>query len=184
VIVQMGELASAEAAPLQAHPETIWVADAVKDAASALDGLYRDRGVTLDVEQVGQGLSAFADPVHLGRALRNVLTNAAQHTPSGKTVRVAAAAVVPTLPEDSAHVAIRVTDQGPGIPAEDLPHIFERFYRSDPARAAGSGSGSGAGIGLTIAREVLAASGGSIAVERTGPDGTTILISLPPAPTG
>jgi two-component system sensor histidine kinase BaeS len=184
VIVQMGELASAEAAPLQAHPETIWVADAVKDAASALDGLYRDRGVTLDVEQVGQGLSAFADPVHLGRALRNVLTNAAQHTPSGKTVRVAAAAVVPTLPEDSAHVAIRVTDQGPGIPAEDLPHIFERFYRSDPARATGSGAGSGAGIGLTIAREVLAASGGSIAVERTGPDGTTILISLPPAPTG
>jgi signal transduction histidine kinase len=184
VIVQMGELASAEAAPLQAHPETIWVADAVKDAASALDGLYRDRGVTLDVEQVGQGLSAFADPVHLGRALRNVLTNAAQHTPSGKTVRVAAAAVVPSLPETSARVAIRVTDQGPGIPAEDLPHIFERFYRSDPARATGSGSGSGAGIGLTIAREVLAASGGSIAVERTGPDGTTILISLPPAPTG
>jgi two-component system sensor histidine kinase BaeS len=180
VIVQMGELANAEAAPLQAHPETVWVADAVRDAASALDGLYRERGVTLDVEQVGQGLSAFADPVHLGRALRNVLTNAAQHTPSGKTVRVAAAAVAPTLPEDSAHVAIRVTDQGPGIPAGDLPHVFERFYRSDPARA----TGSGAGIGLTIAREVLAASGGSIAVERTGPDGTTILISLPPAPTG
>jgi two-component system sensor histidine kinase BaeS len=180
VIVQMGELANAEAAPLQAHPETVWVADAVKDAASALDGLYRERGVTLDVEQVGPGLSAFADPVHLGRALRNVLTNAAQHTPAGKTVRVAATAVVPTLPEDSAHVAIRVTDQGAGVPAADLPHVFERFYRSDPARA----TGSGAGIGLTIAREVLAASGGSIAVERTGPDGTTILISLPPAPTG
>jgi signal transduction histidine kinase len=179
VIVQMGELASAEAAPLQARPETVWVAEVLSDATAALDGLYRERGVTLNVEQVGQGVTAFADPVHLGRALRNVLTNAAQHTPSGKTVRVTATPVSPALPGESARVEVRVIDQGPGIPAEDLPHIFERFYRSDPARA--TGSGSGAGIGLTIARELLAASGGTISVEQTGPDGTTVLIGLRPA---
>ena len=174
VIVQMGELASAEAAPLQARPETVNVAAALAEAASALDGLYRDRGVTLDVERADPDLTAWADPAHLGRALRNVLTNAAQHTPAGKSVLVAASAVPATLPEAPAHVAIRVIDQGPGIPAEDLPHIFERFYRSDPART----TGAGAGIGLTIARELLAASGGAIAVEQTGPDGTSILISL------
>jgi two-component system OmpR family sensor kinase/two-component system sensor histidine kinase BaeS len=179
VIVQMGELASAEAAPLQARPERVVIAAALTEAASALDGLYRDRGVTLDVERADPDLAAWADPAHLGRALRNVLTNAAQHTPRGKSVLVAASLVQATLPEAPAHVAIRVIDQGPGIPAEDLPHIFERFYRSDPART----TGSGAGIGLTIARELLAASGGAIAVEQTGPDGTTILISLslPPA---
>jgi signal transduction histidine kinase len=186
VIVQMGELASAEAAPLQAKPETVWVAEVLSEATAALDGLYRDRGVALNVEQVGQGVTAFADPVHLGRALRNVLTNAAQHTSSGKTVRVTATPVAPALPGESARVEVRVIDQGPGIPAEDLPHVFERFYRSDPARSTGSGAGgttggAGAGIGLTIARELLAASGGTIAIEQTGTEGTTVLIGLRPA---
>ncbi len=193
VIVQMGELASAEAAPLQARPERTQVATVVAEAASALDGLYRERGVTLDIAGIGEGLAARADPAHLARAMRNVLTNAAQHTPNGKTVRVEATSTSAlTDPAPANRVQIRVIDEGPGIPAEDLPHVFERFYRSDPARtsSAGSaaepgsgstGSAAGAGIGLTIARELLAASGGSIEVERTGPDGTTILVDVPSA---
>ena len=78
-------------------------------------------------------------------------------------------------------VAIRVTDEGPGIAPEDVPHVFERFYRADPSRAVDprTGGRSGSGIGLTIARELLAANGGRIGVERTGPDGTTFLIELP-----
>ncbi len=193
VIVQMGELASAEAAPLQARPERTQVATVVAEAASALDGLYRERGVTLDIAGIGEGLAARADPAHLARAMRNVLTNAAQHTPNGKTVRVEATSTTAlTDPARANRVQIRIIDEGPGIPAEDLPHVFERFYRSDPARtsSAGSaaepgsgstGSAAGAGIGLTIARELLAASGGSIEVERTGPDGTTILVDVPSA---
>ena len=118
------------------------------------------------------GLAAWADPAHLGRALRNVMTNAAQHTPQGKSVRVAASTATTPAGEQ---VQIRVIDHGTGIPEEDLPHIFERFYRSDPARTAGSG----AGIGLTIARELLAPSGGAISVEDTGPQGTTMLLALP-----
>ena len=184
VIVQMGELASAEAAPLQARLERVQVAAVVADAASALEGLYRERGVTLEVAPINDGLAAWADPAHLGRALRNVLTNAAQHTPSGKTVRVDATST--TAMTDGAptnRVQIRITDQGPGIPAEDLPHVFERFYRSDPARTSGSAAANaaGAGIGLTIARELLAAGGGVISVERTGPDGTAILLDVPAA---
>ncbi|MGH2462542.1 MAG: sensor histidine kinase, partial [Candidatus Limnocylindria bacterium] len=177
VIVQLGELASAEAAPLQARPERVELAGIVAEAASALDGLYREKGVKLQVDPVAPGLTAWADPAHLGRALRNVLTNAAQHTPSGKTVRVTAM----SAGEPNDRVQVRVLDQGPGIPAEDLPHIFERFYRSDPARAAqpGAGTGAGAGIGLTIARELLAPGGGAISVERTGSDGTTLLLDLP-----
>jgi signal transduction histidine kinase len=182
VIVQLGELASAEAAPLQTRPERVEVAAILAEAASALDGLYRERGVKLEVEPVAPGLAAWADPAHLGRALRNVMTNAAQHTPSGKTVRVTAT----SAGEAGDRVQIRVIDQGTGIPAEDLPHIFERFYRSDPARAAqpptqpgaGPGAGPRAGIGLTIARDVLAPSGGAISVERTGPDGTVMVLGL------
>ncbi|HET9498188.1 MAG TPA: HAMP domain-containing sensor histidine kinase [Candidatus Limnocylindria bacterium] len=190
VIVQMGELASAEAAPLQARPERIDVAAVLAEAASALDGLYRERGVTLKIEPTAPGLAAHADPAHLGRALRNVMTNAAQHTPTGQTVRVTATSATATTDgAPSNRVQIRVTDEGPGIPAEDLPHIFERFYRSDPARSAHPSSsegsadsaGRGAGIGLTIARELLAPSSGAISVERTGPDGTVLLIELPSA---
>jgi two-component system sensor histidine kinase BaeS len=71
-----------------------------------------------------------------------------------------------------------VTDAGPGIAAEDLPHVFERFYRADRSRQAGERRG-GSGIGLTIARELLAANGGTVQVERTGPEGTTFAIGLP-----
>jgi two-component system sensor histidine kinase BaeS len=59
-----------------------------------------------------------------------------------------------------------------------MPHVFERFYRADRSRQAGTSQG-GSGIGLTIARELLAANGGSVEVERTGPDGTTFVIGLP-----
>ena len=170
VIVQMGELASAEAAPLQARPERVELAGALAAASGSLEGLYRDRGVSLVVEPGDPGLAVLADPSHLGRALRNVLTNAAQHTPAGGSVRVVASAG----PGD--RVEIRVTDQGPGIPPEDLGHVFERFYRADPSRA--GRPGAGAGIGLTIARELLSASDGSISVESSGPGGSTFIIAL------
>jgi signal transduction histidine kinase len=175
VIVQLGELASAEAAPLQARPERIEVARLLGEAAQALDGLFRDRGVTLQVDAGPAGIAAWADPAHFGRALRNVMTNAAQHTPPGRLVRVVAA---PSAAGD--RVEIRVQDQGPGIPEADLPHIFERFYRLDPSRT--GRPGAGAGIGLTIARELLTSNGGSLKVERSGPEGSVLLLDVVRAP--
>jgi two-component system OmpR family sensor kinase len=75
---------------------------------------------------------------------------------------------------------VRVTDEGPGISPEDLPHVFERFYRADRARSAEeNGTRRGSGIGLTIARELVAANGGRISVEGTGTAGTTFLVELP-----
>ncbi len=168
VIVQLGELTSAEAAPLQAHLEPVAVAPLLAEAAAALDGLYREREVTLSVDAVPADLVVLADASHLGRALRNVMTNAAQHTPAGRSVRVSAIAA-------GDRVEMRVVDQGPGIPAEDVPHVFERFYRSDLSRSGRPGTG----IGLTIARELLTPSGGVIAVEETGPGGTALLLDLP-----
>jgi signal transduction histidine kinase len=122
------------------------------------------------------GTVAWADPGHLARAVRNVIANALVHSPPGGVVAV-------TAGRDGSVIRIRVTDQGPGIASQDVAHVFERFYRADTARATDPTTGrpTGLGLGLTIARELLAASGGRIGVERTGPDGTTFLLEVPAA---
>jgi signal transduction histidine kinase len=171
VIVQLRELVDAEAAALQRRPETVAVADLLDAAARTLEPLSREKGVRLTVEAVPAGLAVEVDATQVGRALRNVLTNAAQHSPAGAEVRVTA---VPA----AAGALVRISDKGGGIGPDDLPHVFERFYRADRARATGQPL-EGSGIGLTIARELLAANGGSIEVERTAPDGTTFAITHP-----
>jgi signal transduction histidine kinase len=169
VIGQMGELASAEAAPLQRRVQDIDLGAMVADVGRALDGLFRERSASLIV--TGSALST-GDPDQLARALRNVISNAAQHSPPGRPVEV-------MLAEEAGEALLWITDYGPGIAPEDLPHVFERFYRADRSRASADDAGRpGSGIGLTIARELLAANGGSISVEHTGPEGTTFLIEL------
>ncbi|HEU5325588.1 MAG TPA: HAMP domain-containing sensor histidine kinase, partial [Candidatus Limnocylindria bacterium] len=167
VIGQLGELTQAESAPLQRQPERVELAALARDAVAALDGMLRDRQVHASVD--GSNAAAVTvDAGQVARALRNVLANAAQHSPVGGVVQV--------IVGDDA--SIRVVDHGPGIAPEDLPFVFERFYRADRSRG---GQRPGSGIGLTVARELVAANGGSIEVERTGPDGTTFLLRLPPA---
>ena len=180
VVAELNELAGAEAAPLQAQPTMVDLGAAVRDVEGELDGLRRDRDVRLETS-IPDGTAVTADPGHLARVLRNVIGNAIRHSPARGQVRVDAA-LSPAASGDA--VAIRVSDQGPGIAPADVPHVFERFYRADPARAVDPRTGrpSGTGIGLTIARELLAANGGRIDVERTGPDGTTFVIELPSAP--
>jgi signal transduction histidine kinase len=131
----------------------------------ANEGLLREREVaaTVDGPEV---VTATIDRGQVARALRNVLTNAIAHSPPGGTVRIGLDAGPP--------VSIRVTDQGPGIAEGDLPFVFERFYRADRSR----GRMPGSGIGLTVARELVAANGGSVEVESTGPGGTTLRIGL------
>ncbi len=173
VVAQLRDLVDVEAAALQRQAVDVPVSSIVADARSALEPLYRDRDVTLAVPEPESDARVHVDPIQVGRALRNVLTNAAQHAPRGSTVTLDVAS-------SPATATIRVTDAGAGIGEQELPHVFERFYRADRSRQAGASNG-GSGIGLTIARELLAANGGSIEVERTGPDGTTFAIGLPTA---
>jgi signal transduction histidine kinase len=172
VIGQMGELATAESAPLQRRVEVVDLGDLLDELARSLEGLSRERGVAVVVEHADPARIS-TDRDQLARALRNVVTNAIQHSPSGRSVRVSLA----TTP---AAAQIRVSDEGTGISVADLPHVFERFYRADRARSAEeNGSRRGSGIGLTIARELVAANGGRISVEQTGTSGTTFLVELP-----
>lgn len=165
VILQLGELTQAESARLNRRPERVDLAALAAQIVASLDGLTREGGVTATVD--GAGAFADADRGQLTRALRNVITNAVQHSPSGSEVRVEVAAH--PLP------SVRIRDRGPGIASEDLPYVFERFYRADRSRGATPGSG----IGLTVARELIGANGGTIQVESTGSAGTTFRLELP-----
>ena len=184
VVAELNDLASAEAAPLQAQPVVVDLSDAVHDVEMGLDGLRRERRGRPRGRGPGRRSRVTVDPGHLSRVLRNVIGNAIAHSPAGGRVAVSAVALEAAqgAPEAApATVAIRVADEGPGIAPDDVPHVFERFYRADPARAVDPATGrrTGSGLGLTIARELLAANGGRIEVESTGPTGTTFRIDLP-----
>jgi len=173
VIAQLGELVDAESAALQRRPVSQDLGALLAEVERAMEPLFRERELALAVQAAARGISVLVDPTQVGRALRNVLANAAQHSPRGATVRV-------DVEGQPSEAVLRITDAGPGISAADLPHVFERFYRADQARPAGEPR-TGSGIGLTIARELLAANGGWIRVERTGPGGTTFALALPRA---
>ncbi len=110
-----------------------------------------------------------ADKGRIEQVLLNILTNAVKYTPDGGEILVRAMAV-----DDFVGIAIR--DNGIGIPADDVPHLFERFYRVEKSRTTGAG---GTGLGLAIAKELIDAHGGSIHVESTVGVGTEITVMLP-----
>ena len=114
---------------------------------------------------------AQVDAARLRQVLQNLLANALRHTPSGGTITIGAK-------PDTDIVCLTVSDTGEGIPPDHLPHIFDRFYRTDPARTRDKG---GAGLGLAITRAIVEAHGGRISADSTGiaGEGTTFIIELP-----
>jgi signal transduction histidine kinase len=131
--------------------------------------LALEKGVTLRAVTVEQPVVATADESGVRRILLILVDNALKHTPSGGTVTVSAAAADGTS-------TLAVEDTGEGIPTAALPHIFERFYRADPAR----GSGSGFGLGLSIAQAIAQAHGSAIAVSSTPGAGARFFLPLKP----
>ena len=104
----------------------------------------------------------------------NLIENAIQHSPSGSRV------AVEVINEEAAACKVRIADSGAGIPSADLPHIFERFYRSDSSRSRATG---GFGLGLSIAKAIVDALHGSIQIESAPQQGTTVEVTLPTAST-
>ena len=133
----------------------------------------RRRRISLEC-QPRSGLPALAlDRMRMSQALGNVVQNALQHTDAGGRITLAAA------PAPDGAVAITVADDGAGIAADELPHLFERLYRADASRTRGTG---GSGLGLAIARAIVTAHAGTITVTSAGLDqGTTVCICLPGA---
>ena len=134
----------------------------------------RARGIDLSFQAWSVVPALHLDRTRISQALGNVIRNALQHTAPGG--RIAAAAGV----EADGQAAITVADDGAGIAAADLPHLFDRLYRGDRSRTRGRG---GSGLGLAIARAIVTAHAGTIAVTSPGPGrGTTVRISFPAPP--
>jgi signal transduction histidine kinase len=169
----MSVLSRAEEGRLSLDRRPVEPAGLVETALRAAAERFAAAGVHLRsaVDPAARFVDGDAD--RLGQVLDNLLDNALRHTASGGTVGVHVA----PLGTDS--VRIRVVDNGSGIPADDLPHVFERFYRSGTARDRATG---GSGIGLTITRAIVEAHGGGISAASGGAGhGTTLTVVLPAA---
>ncbi len=163
-------LARAEAQQLPLTLEAVDVGAMVNRVAETLAPLARREREIEVVAQVAPGLpAARADQVRLEQVLRNLAQNAVRHTPPGGIIAFEA-----TLCEDGA-VALAVADTGLGIAPEDLPLVFERFYRGDSSRARETG---GAGLGLALVRELVDAMGGAVSVESTPGRGSRFTVCL------
>ncbi len=144
------------------------------NSATAVQGTYGLKGVTLQVVPVTAPVFVFVDRQRFGQVMGNLLANALRHTPAGGQVMISARR------QGSGSVLIDVMDTGEGLTGEQLGHIFERFYRGDAARNRDNG---GSGIGLTISRALIEAHGGTLTATSAGPGtGTTLTIRLPISP--
>jgi signal transduction histidine kinase len=173
LVTDLQTLAAAEEHALALDPVPVDLAAEAAQAAAAARPAAERAGIRLDVTAPPALVPAVADPARLAQILGNLLGNAVRHTPSGGTVTVEVA-----RGEESA--VLTVSDTGEGFAPEDLPHVFDRLYRGDPARRHRDGGGSG--LGLTISRALAREMGGDLqASDRgTGP-GARLLLTLPAA---
>ncbi len=162
------DLALADAGQLRLERGPVDLAALAQAAVSQFGPVAEAAGVKLELIAAAAP-EVIGDADRLAQVLRNLLSNALRHTPAGGqvTVRVGAA---------GQQAQIQVADTGSGIAPEDLPHVFDRFYRGD--KGAGR-QGRGAGLGLAIARQLVAAHGGQITVASPPGQGTAFSITLP-----
>lgn len=168
-LLTLARLESPERTALSRAP--VRAAALVAHAIESLDSRPAQRHITIEAT-VDPELLALVNEGLFEQALVNLLDNAIKYGPEGGTVRIAAAV-------DGQSLVFSVADQGPGIPARDLPRLFERFYRVDRARSKHLG---GTGLGLAIVKHVAMAHGGDASVTSIEGSGSTFFISLPLQP--
>jgi signal transduction histidine kinase len=151
------------------------VAAVARQATAMFAGVAEDRGVSLGVDADGQAIAS-ADERELRRVIGNLLDNAIRFTPKGGGVTLR----VTTDPADR-HVVVEVADTGRGIAPAHLPHVFDRFFKSDSARTH-SGTVRGGGLGLAICKSLVEASGGTITIASRLGEGTRVRLTLPASP--
>lgn len=141
------------------------------EALDTMRPIAAKRNVKIELEPMPEGLEVFCDAQAVHQILSNLLDNAVKYSPAEGLVRVGA-----RLAPSGDAVEICVRDQGPGIPPEDLPRVFERFYRVDKARSREAG---GTGLGLAIVKHLVLAQGGATRVESEPGKGAAFYFTLP-----
>jgi heavy metal sensor kinase len=173
LVSELLTLARADAGQQLLTREDLDLGDLASSVVQSMQPLAAQRGVEL-TEQLQPNAFVSGDQTRLTQLLINLVDNALRYTPSGGRVSV-------VVTEQDGWVNLRVADTGVGIAAEHVPHLFERFYRADPARARSDG---GAGLGLAIAQWITHAHGGQISVDSELGRGTTFSVRLPLAQVG
>jgi two-component system, OmpR family, sensor histidine kinase BaeS len=171
IVDDLQDLADADAGTLRLDRRTVRVEDLVRQVVAAHRGSADAAGVTL--RAAGDCAAQIdADPVRIAQTLTNLVTNAIRYTPPGGTVTVGADV-------EPDHVVLTVTDTGRGISTEDLPYVFDRFWRADPSRNRDTG---GSGLGLAIVRNLVEAHGGTVGATSEPGRGSTFTVRLPATP--
>jgi two-component system sensor histidine kinase BaeS len=163
LVDDLHDLAQADAGTLRLHPEPIALDDVVDQVVNA----QQNREILLRAETTPVHITA--DPVRLRQALGNLVANAVRYTPPGGEVVV-------KLFRWQDEAILEVRDTGTGIAPDDVPHVFDRFWRADKSRSRRTG---GSGLGLAITRHLVEAHGGVVSVTSTLGEGSTFRISLP-----
>jgi signal transduction histidine kinase len=146
----------------------MFLSDVVEDAAHRLRMLADKKSQTLNLELHEMG-EIYADKARIDQVVYNLMENAVKYTQEGGTITV-------TLTKQGREAQLTIEDNGPGIPEDNLTHVFERFYRVDKARGRESG---GTGLGLAIAQQMINLHSGTIQVESEEGKGTKFIVLLP-----
>lgn len=169
LVEDLTELARVESPEFRLERRPVLLDQVVREAVAQFQPRFAEKTVALQAHLPPEPVTVLGDADRLNQVLVNLLANALQFTPEGGQVEV-------VLQEEDRVARLAVRDTGCGIAPEDLPHIFERFYRGDRSRARTTG---GAGIGLTIVKHIVERHGGTISVESQVGEGSTFQVVLP-----
>jgi two-component system OmpR family sensor kinase len=169
LVAGLFDLAKLETGEMRIRRESFSIGELVQDVVQKFQLAGRERNVKVSTNADGAVPSVFADIALIERVLENIIENAVRYTPPGGSVNV-------LLRSGAGSVDITVSDTGVGIPAEDLPYIFDRYYRSGRGPQDGTGH---AGLGLAIVRKILVLHGVDISVSSEPGKGTAFTFGLP-----
>lgn len=168
VVDDLQDLAAADAGTLKLHRELLSAGALLSHVAAAHGAQAEASGIAL-LHQAADGVQMEADPVRIRQIVGNLVSNALRHTSAGGTITL-------TAGQTDDHVLLTVRDTGSGIAPEDLPHIFDRFWRAEKSRSRRTG---GSGLGLAIVRQLVTAHGGTVTATSDPGVETVFTLHLP-----
>ncbi len=169
LVNELLDLARMEAGHIQLNLEPVYFGPFIERIVKKFQTIAKENGITLECDVPNDQARVYLDPDRIEQVFTNLIDNAIRHTSEKGTVSVSARIEGRTVTAD-------VRDTGSGIPAEDLPFVFERFYKGDKARTRGR---SGTGLGLAIAKNIIHAHKGEISAHSKLGEGTTFTFVLP-----